>query len=100
MKGKKKKRTENDIGPTIHCREVNYPDKPKDRKCETDGSEQKSGDCSRLVSIMDVVGEVAHGFTLTPVSGSFCCGVDLDQRLTGLVPLYVVEGGREAAQSS
>src|SRR5215471_8400156 len=35
---------------------------------------------------------------VTPVSGSFGCGVDLDQRLTGLEALNFVEGGREAAQ--
>jgi hypothetical protein len=62
MKGKEKKRTEDDIGPTIHVGEVNYRDKPEDRKRETECSNQKSRGYSCLVPIVNVVGEVAHGF--------------------------------------
>lgn len=100
MKDKEEKRTNDDIGPTIHFGEVNDRDKPEDRKRETEGSKQKSRNCSCLVPIMNVVGEVAHGFTLTPVSGSFGCSVNLDQSFIGLILLHVVEHGREASQRS
>ena len=64
MKGKEKKRTEDDIGPTRHVGEVKYHDKPKDCKCETEGQEQKSHHCPCLIGIANVIYEMAHGFLL------------------------------------
>src|SRR5258708_29162561 len=93
MENEEQKRSQRHINTALCFSEVKDSYKTINGRRETECEEQECCDSPRFVSSANLVGEVAHGLLITPVSVSVSCGFDLSKPSWWAEALVVVQVG-------